>query len=276
MSLHHLGRLQLDSFRQRFSERDVAILTSLREHRFLTGQQIMRLHFHDHASTYAGARACSRVMERLQRLHTVARIQRRVGGPGGGSTSQVWTLDFNGYRLTERPHKTGRRRQIDPSITFLNHTLAVAETRVRIEEITRRRPIVLTNLEIEVTAWRTFTGGAGQPVSLRPDLAVTLTDDEFEDGWFIEVDLDTESVRAVLSKCSVYDQYRRSGREQVLRGVFPRVLWLVPTRPRADALIRAIAASSDLHPRLFTVAVFEELEAALLNETTDYRKEVQQ
>lgn len=264
MTLHHLGRLQLEDFRRRFSPRDLAILDSLLEHRFLTGQQIVRLHFPDHATRAAGARACSRVLERLQRLHTIARIQRRVGGTGGGSSSQVWTLDFNGHRIITRATHSPRR-YLDPSTTFLAHTLAVAEVRIRITEIARVHDRAL-HVGIERAAWKQFVSSTGQPAWLKPDLAAVLSDDEFVDRWFIEVDLATESPKTVVLKCGAYELYRRSGKEQKLQNVFPRVLWLTTTMQRAEQLRNAIANSRSLHPRLFSVARFDELEAIITDQ----------
>ncbi|SMQ71882.1 replication-relaxation family protein [Agreia sp. VKM Ac-1783] len=262
--LNRLGHRQLDHFRMRFSTRDLAILASLREHRFLTAQQIIRLHFYGHATQPAGARACSRVLERLQRLRTIARIQRRIGGTGGGSTSQVWTLDINGHRLLTQ-NKTGRSH-FDPSLTFLAHTLAVAETRVTLEEIARRNSLRLAHVEIEQTAWRQFIGTGGQSLWLKPDLAAVLSDDEFDDRWFIEVDLGTESLKTLLGKCAVYESYRKTGKEQASHEVFPRVLWLTTTQRRADQLRNALANSRSLHPRLFTVARFDEIGAIITDQ----------
>jgi hypothetical protein len=270
--LDRLGPRQLEEFRLRFSDRDIAILTSLREHRFLTTQQIIRLHFHNHATFAAGARACSRVLERLQRLRTIARIQRRVGGTGGGSTAQIWTLDINGHRILSETDKRSRNL-FDPSLTFLNHTLAVAETRVTLEEITRTHAINLVKVDVEVPAWRQFFGSGGQTIWLKPDLAAVTTDQEFDDHWFIEVDLGTESPRTVLNKCAVYELYRRTGKEQAAHGVFPRVLWLTPNETRADQLRTAIASSRSLHPRLFTIAPFDHLEAIITNQTPEPGKE---
>ncbi|MFB2556751.1 replication-relaxation family protein [Herbiconiux liangxiaofengii] len=272
MSVHHLGHLQLEDFRQRFSDRDLAILRALGEHRFLTGQQIVRLHFHDHATLPAGARACSRVMERLQRLRTVTRLSRRVGGTRGGSSSQIWALDINGHRLLSRGTDT-QRRFLDPSTTFLDHTLAIAETRIRLTEVARAHERVLSNVEIEHAAWRQFTSSTGQPAWLKPDLAAVISDQEFNDHWYIEVDLGTESTRTVLSKCGIYELYRRTGKEQAAYGVFPRVLWLTTNETRADRLRATIASSRSLHPRMFTVAPFAELEAIITNQTTDPGKE---
>jgi hypothetical protein len=262
--LNRLGHLQLDEFRMRFSARDLAILTTLKEHKFLTTQQIIRLHFYAHATQPAGARACSRVLERLQRLRTIARIQRRVGGTGGGSTSQVWTLDINGHRLIAES-KIGRS-YFDPSLTFLAHTLAVAETRVTLEEIARCRAMTLTQVEVEVAAWRQFVGPGGQPIRLKPDLAAVLSDHEFDDRWFIEVDLGTESLQTLLSKCAVYELYRKTGMEQAQSGVFPRVLWLTTTQRRSEQLRNAIANSRSLHPRLFTAARFDQLEVIITDQ----------
>jgi hypothetical protein len=43
----------------------MAVLASVAAHRFLTTRHVERLHFADHSSALAGARACRRVLARL-------------------------------------------------------------------------------------------------------------------------------------------------------------------------------------------------------------------
>ena len=55
---------------------------------------------------------------------------------------------------------------------------------------------------------------------------------QYEDRWFIEVDLDTESPNKIIDKCERYHKYYRSGLEQQESGVFPLTVWIVPSAER--------------------------------------------
>src|SRR5918911_3628341 len=119
----YLGRRGLAQLRERLSERDVQVLRSVAEHRFLRTRQIEALHFDDHASDLAGARVCRRVLARLTEERLLTRLQRRVGGVRAGSASFVYTLGPVGRRLLDDPP----RRTAEPSAAFLAHTLAGAQ-----------------------------------------------------------------------------------------------------------------------------------------------------
>ena len=71
---------------------------------------------------------------------------------------------------------------------------------------------------------------------LKPDLYAVTASKEYMDYWFIEVDLATESPAIVVRKCEQYIHYFQSGVEQRRSGVFPRVIWIVPTDKRKDSL----------------------------------------
>ena len=73
----YLGRRGLEQLREGLSERDLAVVTSVYEHRFLTARQIEALHFDDHATAEAAARICRRVLARLTRERLLARLRRR-------------------------------------------------------------------------------------------------------------------------------------------------------------------------------------------------------
>src|ERR671938_15234 len=56
----YLGRRGLAQLRERLSERDLDVIRSVAEHRFLTARQIETPHFVQHATELAGARGCRR------------------------------------------------------------------------------------------------------------------------------------------------------------------------------------------------------------------------
>jgi hypothetical protein len=121
----------------------------------------------------------------------------------------------------------------------------------------------VTNVQIETEAWRPYVTPQGAKSILKPDLMVTVSGDNYDDHWYVEVDLGTESLPVLLRKSTAYAEYRRGGRAQAEHGVFPRVLWLLPTPARVVLLRAAIAADDGLPDRLFTCITAEALIATL-------------
>lgn len=244
---------QLQQLRSDLSERDWALLRLLSRHCYATTKQLQRRLFTDHATPSAATRATVRVLDRLLQQRLVTRLERKIGGHTRGSASYIWHLDAAGERLTRRDGGS-RRRFTDPSLPFLDHCLQVTETAVVLHELTSASNLRLTKLEIETEAWRSFLTRHGIATILKPDLYARLSGPDFDDHWYIEVDLGTESVVPVLrDKCAAYAAYRAIGRAQAEHGVFPRVLWIVPTQRRADRLTTAIHSDRNLPDRLFTV-----------------------
>lgn len=245
----YLGRRGFELLRARLSERDMAIVESISEHRFVTARQIEELHFSEHSSDLAGARVCRRVLARLNRDRVVARLVRRVGGIRAGSASYVYALGPIGSRLLD----DGRRRLVEPSALFLDHTLAVAETHVQLVKAARIGQLELASVEVEPRCWRRYLGASGAPEIVRPDLYVVTTSDAFEDCWFLEVDRGTESPAALIRKCRAYETYWRSGAEQQTWGAFPIVVWIVPNPERQRRIEVLIARARSLKRELFRV-----------------------
>ena len=254
-----VGAAGLRKLELHLSPRDLAVLRSLDEHRYLLTSQLQRLHFAAHRSPSAGIRACVRTLDRLQQLRLVTRLTRQIGGRDSGSRGFVWTLDEVGYRLLRREadEPTTRRRRFEPTVLFLEHTLAVAEARVQFEETARASNVELLGVQTEPGCWRDYVGAHGQPATLKPDLALITATSDYEDHWFIEVDRGTESIRTVLAKCAQYEAYRQSGREQAKHGVFPLVVWSMPDARRRARLEDELAHARELDPALFRVVAPE-------------------
>jgi hypothetical protein len=245
----YLGRRGFDLLRERLSERDLEIIRSVAEHRFLTARQIEALHFADHASQLAGARVCRRVLARLTDERLLARLERRVGGVRAGSASFVYALGPVGGRLID-----GRRRRLtEPSTTFLAHTLAVAQAHVELIQAARHAQLELVSVDVEPNCWRRYAGPAGAREVLRPDLYVVTGSGDFEDCWFVEIDCATESPLALRRKCRAYEAYWRSGREQDAHSAFPLVVWVAPDERRAQQLQQVIGSARGLKRDLFRV-----------------------
>jgi hypothetical protein len=164
----YLGRRGLAQLRERLSERDLDVIRSVADHRYLTARQIEALHFADHATHLAGARVCRRVLARLTDERLLARLERRVGGVRAGSASFVYALGPVGGRLLDGQ----RRRLSEPSTTFLTHTLAVAQAHVELVQADRSGRLELLSADVEPDCWRRYVGSGGAREVLRPDLYV--------------------------------------------------------------------------------------------------------
>ena len=99
---------------------------------------------------------------------------------------------------------------------------------------------------------------------LRPDAHVRVADADYEDAFFVEIDRATESLTTIRSKCQAYAAYWRSGTEQVSAGVFPKVVWIVPSEHRADGIRRTITRLGQTEQQLFTVTTEADALTALL------------
>ena len=88
--------------------------------------------------------------------------------------------------------------------------------------------------------------------------------EEYEDRYFIEVDLDTESPAKIIEKCQKYHAYYRSGLEQEESGMFPLTVWIVPSVARKEKLIRQLKGVFDKQAKLFAVITGDELEHLIL------------
>lgn len=254
-----LGSRQLAGLRDELSGRDHATVGQVAELRLMSARQIEAIHFplSEHASALSAARGCRRVLERLVRDRLLVRLERRIGGIRAGSASFVYALGPVGHRLVAADGARPRLRE--PSASFVAHTLAIGDVVVVVTEAARAGRLELLGLQTEPRCWRTFTGSAGEPTVLRPDLYVSVGAQEFEHRWFVEVDLGTEHLPTLLGKCQAYEAYYRSGTEQAQHGVFPKVLWLMHDDRRTASLSSAIRRSSKFTDDLFQTATPEAL-----------------
>lgn len=274
---NRLSTMSIATLQSMVTPRDMDILCLIREHRFLTTKQIQRLLFWDHASPGAAIRACIRVMTRLELRALIVKLSRQIGGVHAGSGSYIWGIDDAGDRLLRADNSmkdTKRQRTFDPSPLFLAHTLAVAETRVMLEEATHREELELIAVTTEPRNWRTFAGRAGTTQTLKPDLHAVTALGDFEDHWFIEIDNGTESLPTVLGKCQTYQRYFESGREQHISGVFPKVVWLMVDTRRRSRLLAAIKSDKRLDERLFSAVAPDDFIALVTSNATPDARQV--
>jgi hypothetical protein len=133
-----------------------------------------------------------------------------------------------------------------PSDAFLAHRLAISELYVRLTEHARSGGPAVRQFAAEPDAWRRYSGFAGDRLVLKPDAFTRLVTAGQELFWFVEIDRGTEGLRFIADKISSYHSYALSGVEQShWHGVFPGVLFIVPTDARARAVQRVIDRQPD-------------------------------
>ncbi len=231
----------------------MAIIAQVAELRLMSGRQIQAIHFpgSEHDNEQAAIRARQRVLERLCRERLLIHLERRIGGVRAGSAGLVLALGPVGQRVLAlyRP----RRRSYEPTLRFVDHTLALSQLVVDVTVAARQGSLDVLDAQAEPRSWREFSGPGGRRL-LRPDAFLALGIGAFELRWFIEVDRASESLPVVVRKCRLYADYYQSGKEQANNGgVFPRVCWIVPDEARAARLQNAIARDRALPERLFVV-----------------------
>lgn len=260
------GEVQIEAH---LTDRDIRILEDLERFRLLTTRQLQRLHFPatplgSHTSASAATRGTTRVLTRLEALGAVTRLARRIGGIKHGSALTIWQLGANGDRfLRSRRGDRSRKRYEEPGLTFTAHMLAVADIAVTLIEQANGGRYELFELETEPACWRTFTASGATVNTLKPDLLAVTADLSTETHSFIEVDLGTEHLPAVLRKCRTYQRYHATGVEETTRGLFPAVVWIVPDTARATKLRTAITAERDLDGSLFWVVTPDAMQRQL-------------
>lgn len=262
----HVTTTVVDHIDRHLNDRDRAILRSVFDHQFLTVQQIRTLHFNDLAPT-SGRRTTKRVLARLRDLRVLGALTQRIGGARAGSDGLVHYVDVAGERLLLNGPRRSRKQRHEPTPRFVSHRLAVADAHVMLIDADRDPSLELVDSSVEPTSWRSFTGLGAARRTLKPDLfAETATDGgDLVHAWFIEIDLGTESLPTLLTKCREYEAYRQTGIEQDRHGAFPLVVWSVthldPAKAdrRRQALAEAIAADPRLPTALFSIVAPEQL-----------------
>ena len=275
----YLPKRRLEELDQLLSSRDKEILHSLRKCRYLITGQVGRLNFSDSTSPTSALRSANRVLQKLKDYGLVEFLERRIGGVRAGSGSYVWVLTESGKNLLHLGDTdyTPRKRLFEPSLNFLKHTLAVAEAYIQLSEICQRNHLELVKAEMEPSCWRPYEGENGKPASMKPDMFAITDNGEYEDSWFIEVDMNTESPSIVLDKCRRYTYYRKTGVEQKQYEVFPLVVWVVYSESRKAKLQQYIAGCHEMSEDskcIFTVIMPNEFEKLICNGKGDFNDSI--
>jgi hypothetical protein len=246
----------------RLTDLDRSVLESLSHVRIATGRQLRQLHW---ADTDTGRRMARHHLAKLTDLGLLLRLDRRIGGVRAGSDGFTYALDVAGLKLVDDGHTTNRtRRPTTPGDRFLTHALAITDCYVDLHRLSQTTELDLLGFQSEPTAWRTYTGPAGQPLTIKPDAFALLADTFWEHRWFLEIDCDTEHRPTILKKSREYATYWQSGAEQRVHDLFPKVLWITPTERRSEQLRSWL---TELHPdawHLFLVCTRESFSETIL------------
>jgi hypothetical protein len=242
--------------RARLSDRDLQVLASLYQLRLMTSVQLQRQHVPD-GSPHTRTRRTRAMLQRLCELGLVVRLDRSVGGNRSGSTAHVYGLSGLGLAVldVQGPYGRRRRRVWETKPYFLQHVLGVAEVCVSLTELSNRGDAQLLSYDGEPACWRRHTGLTGVPATLKPDAYVQLGIGEYERSAFVELDMGTESLPTISRKCLDYVAYYNAGVEQRAYGVFPLVLWLLPTEARLIKVREVIDHLAAEVRHLFAVAL---------------------
>jgi hypothetical protein len=255
----YLSGRRLDALAAELTDYDKAVLLFLAQVRLATGRQIARRLWSSKTPTDSGAWAARRAIWRLEGPRIIVRLPRRVGGVRGGSASLVYGIGPTGRRLLARQGSAIRRLET-PGERSIRHTLAVTELVVSVREADLGGVLDLVQLQTEPACWREFLGGLlAARMMLKPDLFVRIGVWALEDRWWIEVDMATESRSTITIKGKGYVDYYRSGEEQSRHGIFPRTIWAVPDRRRAEEIAEALTHLPTGAGRLFVVWLYGEV-----------------
>lgn len=116
--------------------------------------------------------------------------------------------------MTEEAVRASLRRS--PTPTYLAHTLAIADFRVRLHQAVSERtdleldlwlPELKCHHEYEVRE----AGGRWRPEAFKPDAFLRLAGPSGYRSFFLEVDRGNVSARSFAAKMEGYDRYRKSG-----------------------------------------------------------------
>lgn len=256
MSRVHITAERAEQIAGRLTPREHEVVQTLDRLRVASSFQLQRLHVWE-GTPASNVRQARRLLAHLTELRVVARLERRVGGATSGSDGYVYGLDVAGQRIASACGPAGGlrlRRPWTPGVPFLRHAVAVSELYVWLIEQQRGGALEVLDFDAEPLCWRRFTGPHGAAVMLKPDAYARLRVGQYEDSYFVEVDRATVSGPALTRKLTTYRRFWQTGREQERRGVFPRVLWLVPSEARKAVLVdRCASQPADAWP-LFQIA----------------------
>jgi len=268
----YVTRRYVESISGRLNSRQVAVLRDIGRLGVASGKQLQRIHY---GSSPAGGRLARKHLGKLVRWQVLSRLDRSVGGVRSGSSGYVYALGVTGQRLLE-PDRWRFRPPWTPGASHLRHALSVSELYVQLREGETAGQLELLAYDTEPACWRRYFGPGGARSNLKPDALAVVGLGDFEDRYFIELDLGTESGPRITTKAKTYIRYFNSGREQAETGVFPYVLWVAPNLGRSELLVESLSRTPAENWEMFQVVTADAAvqRISMGGNTTNNHKEV--
>jgi len=234
--------------------RDVSIILSVYENRFLRRDQIQRLYF-GHASRVAcGAR--------IKKLYEHKFLDRLVKPVEVGSHQLVYALDKRGADVVAASLEIDRhkirwnRANNRVEFLFLEHTLGVSEFRVCLDvALAGRREELLFYQRGDKTHLRriSVTGAKKKYFVVAPDAFFGIQSGRGKHIFFLEVDMGTETLSRFSEKVTAYKRYWKSRQYTEEYGFNHfRVLTVAESERRLGNLIQATGRAGGRQMFLFT------------------------
>jgi len=134
-----LTRKRLLALEAELSDLDWQILGTICQCRAILGKQIRRLYFTDRTSKNANTTAANRRLKALSDLGLIAAVNRKVDCRSRGYVAYIYYLTEAGEHILQihRHEPEVRKRNIEPSVATLAHTVSVAECYVLAVETCR-------------------------------------------------------------------------------------------------------------------------------------------
>lgn len=247
---------QLERLSSELTGTDRALIALLAKLHLATGNQLTRAVWP--AASPATARSARRSLKRLVEWRVLARLDRRVGGLGRGSSSYTYALDVAGQRLL-RLEGSPRRPHL-PGPPMWRHALMVTEVYVRVLESLAGTDRRLVEWEGEPTSWRDFSGPYGDLVRLKPDGFLRIDGPKFADYYWLEADTGTQSRSVLRAKLHAYRRHASSGLEQLGHdGVYPQIVFVTRTPARQSVIVDIFGELPTEAWRLFAVGQLEDV-----------------
>jgi hypothetical protein len=193
------------------TEHDVQLLAALARYYVLTRDQLQRLCFPDHAS----GRTTRKRLSKLQHAGYVQKHRVPVAIPGTYNAAPVYFLTKQASELLaswfeDETYLAVNTRQ--PRIDWLNHWIAVNETRMVIEQAVSRQKEL--SLDRWINEWETVDKDAAEPnrftlhtqlstdppLSCSPDAGFLLSLRGHRKVFYLEQDLGTSSPKQIAAR----------------------------------------------------------------------------
>lgn len=251
----------------RLTERDVSVVLSVYENRFLRRDQIQRFHF-------AGA-SLQATSARLKKLSDHKFLDKLPTPIAGDASQAVYALNKRGAdvvtaSLEIERHKVRRKRDNNRvEWLFMEHTLAISEFKVRLDATLASRPEELFFYQRGDRSHLrriSVTGAKNKYFVVAPDAFFGIQSGRGKHIFFLEVDMGTETLSRFAEKVVAYKRYWKSGKygEEYGFNHF-RVITVCESERRLDNLRRATGKAGGQRMFLFTTCQAIQENSALGN-----------